>query len=132
MTRKSNLTPAFAPAAKQGIGSRFRLVMLLAALGLPALAPTGASACGPLPAGVEPEGPVLRGDATAPNPQAQPIIVPHCYFTPNAGRPAVDASPDRSDKAAASNIDRSAQPHSTPQRGEPPETRRSSLSPRTH
>ena len=31
MTRKSNLTPAFAPAAKQGIGSRFRLVMLLAA-----------------------------------------------------------------------------------------------------
>jgi hypothetical protein len=106
MPRKTNLTPALAPAAKQGIGSRFRLVMLLAALGLPALAPTGASACGPLPAGVEPSGPVLRGGATAPSPQAQPIITPHCNFTPNAGRPAVDASPERSDKAAARNVDR--------------------------
>jgi hypothetical protein len=69
-----------------------RFAMLLAVTGFAALAPTGASACGRLPASVEPSGPVLRGEATPRRVQAQPVVVPHCNFTPPADGIAVNAS----------------------------------------
>jgi hypothetical protein len=79
-----------------------RLAILLAALGLAALAPTGASACGALPPGVEVTGPVLRGAAAPPTAKAQPVIVPHCYLAPPANGVALNGSEDRPDDSAAS------------------------------
>jgi hypothetical protein len=101
MSRQLNLTAS----ARAGIGEikpRHRLAMLLAVLGLAALTSSGASACGRLPAGVEVSGPVLRGDVIPHKAEAQPVIMPHCNFTPPADAVAASSAPDRPDSAASS------------------------------
>jgi hypothetical protein len=106
-----NLTAGSALTFIEEIKPRHRLAVLLAALGFAALASTGASACGRLPADVEVSGPVLRGAVTPPNLQAQPVIMPHCNVTPPADGIAVNAPTDRPDNTGASSAGRLAGPN---------------------
>jgi hypothetical protein len=101
----------FARAVIEEIKSLHRFAMLLAVLGFAALAPTSASACGRLPAGVETSGPVLRGDVAPHKVQTQPVIMPHCSLTPTPDRIAVGASDDRPDDSGASSVSRLAAPN---------------------
>jgi hypothetical protein len=99
--RKSDVTTEIAPRIIPEVGSRVRLLVLLTALGLSTLAPSGASACGRLPPGVEPSGPVLRGGPNKGDAQVQPIINPHCSFTPpSVGGAGIEASAKSSDQTA--------------------------------
>jgi len=73
MIGKSDAKTEIAPRIIPQVGSRVRLLVLLTALGLSTLPPSGAAACGRLPPGVEPSGPVLRGSPNkggSPNPAA--------------------------------------------------------------
>jgi hypothetical protein len=108
MFRKSDAAADIASRVMPQVGARVRRLALLAALGLTALglaalAPSGASACGRLPAGAEASGPVLRGSTDtegAQGAQVQPIINPHCSFTPSAGGAGAPAgSPDQAARA---------------------------------
>ena len=86
------------------IKPRHRVALLLAVLGFAALAPTGASACGRLPAGVEVSGPVLRGAAVPHNVKAQPVITPHCMLAPPADEVLLNGSDDRPDESALTRL----------------------------
>ena len=89
-------------------GSGHSLAILLAVgfLGLAALVPTAASACGRPAADAEVTGPVQRGAASPQSAQVQPVIVPHCNPTPAADGAAVSASPGTPDDSNASSLGR--------------------------
>jgi hypothetical protein len=107
MSCQPNLT-ARALSVIQEIKPRHRFPILLAVLGLAVLTSSGASACGRLPAGVEVSGPVLRGVAAPHSSEAQPVIVPHCNFTPPADPGTAASPPERRDNSGASPADRPA------------------------
>jgi hypothetical protein len=86
----------------QDIKPRHHVALLLAILGLAALAPTGASACGQLPPGVEVTGPILRGAVAPAKVKVQPVITPHCYLAPPADGVGLNGPGDRPDDSAAS------------------------------
>jgi hypothetical protein len=111
MSCQLNLTADAALTIIEEIKPRHRFAMLVAVLGLAALASTGASACGRLPAGVELSGPVLRGGVTPHGVQAQPIIMPHCNLTPTVDGIEISAAPDRPDNSGASSVGRLAAPN---------------------
>ena len=101
MIGKSDAKTEIAPRIIPQVGSRVRLLVLLTALGLSTLQPSGAAACGGLPPGVEPSGPVLRGSPNKAEAQIQPIINPHCSFTPpSLGGAAIEASAKSPDQTA--------------------------------
>ena len=95
-------------SGSKAVGSHHSLAILLAVgfLGLAALAPTAASACGRLALGAEVPGPVERGAASPRSAQVQPVIVPHCNLTPTADGAAVSASPGTPDDSNESSLGR--------------------------
>ena len=111
MPYQLNPTADFALLVTAEIKPRHRFAMLLAVLGFAALASSGASACGRLPAGVELSGPVPRGGVAPHSVQAQPVIMPHCNLTPPTAAIAVSASPDRPDNSGASSASPLAAPN---------------------
>ena len=111
MSFQLNLTAGSPLTVTGGTKPRRRLAVLLAALGFAALTSIGALACGRLPADVEVSGPVLRGAVTPPNIKAQPVIMPHCNFTPPADGIAVNAPSERPDNTGTSSASRLAGPN---------------------
>jgi hypothetical protein len=81
-------------AGGEKINSRHRLAILLAVgvLGLAALAPIGASACGGVPASADAPAPVAREAAAPQGARSQPVIMPHCSFSPMPNRVAASGS----------------------------------------
>jgi hypothetical protein len=83
--------------------------MAFAVVVLCALMPTGSWACGQLPAGVEPSGPVLRGEAAPQGGETQPIIYPHCSSSREPAGSAVALAPGKPSKAPAKTVERPAE-----------------------
>jgi hypothetical protein len=96
-------------SGSKAVGSHHNSLAILLAvgfLGLAALAPTAASACGRLAPGAEVSGPVERGAASPQSAQVQPVIVPHCNLTPTADGAAVSVSPGTPDDSNESSLGR--------------------------